>query len=170
MPIKVVCDSCGHVLYVMERGNMKSIIDVLRMYDYRCPCCLSKLSSVPLGFEIFIVEKKNGETIYEKVDVDNSVENGSSKIPPISIADIPQEYRDTVRKIVKHIVDNWRSFAYVDNPNCGEVSSVKIRKMFNIDREYIYDMVIGALQVVGFRLVDVRYSSNNGRVAILCKE
>ena len=41
MPICIVCDSCGFILY---RGKeLKSIEDVLRRWDYRCPCCLSKL-------------------------------------------------------------------------------------------------------------------------------
>ncbi len=50
MPICIECDSCGFILYYGR--ELKSIDDVLRRWDYRCPCCLSKLEKVSQNFTI----------------------------------------------------------------------------------------------------------------------
>ena len=50
MPIVVRCSSCGYDLY--SGKELKSIDDVARRWDYRCPCCLSKLEKVTDKFTI----------------------------------------------------------------------------------------------------------------------
>ena len=47
MPLKIICSSCGFVLY--EGKELKSIVDVLKKYGYRCPCCLSPLADLRTG-------------------------------------------------------------------------------------------------------------------------
>ena len=43
MPVVVKCESCGFIFY---KGNqLKSVDDILRLYGYRCPCCLSIIES-----------------------------------------------------------------------------------------------------------------------------
>jgi hypothetical protein len=50
MPIIIRCRSCGFVLY---RGNeLRSIDEVLRVWGYRCPVCMSPLSTRPLGMKV----------------------------------------------------------------------------------------------------------------------
>ena len=50
MPIIIRCLSCGFVLY---RGDqLRSIDEVLRVWGYRCPVCMSPLSTLPLGMKV----------------------------------------------------------------------------------------------------------------------
>ena len=48
--IIIRCHSCGFVLY---RGNqLRSIDEVLRQWDYKCPVCMSPLSKTPIRWEV----------------------------------------------------------------------------------------------------------------------
>jgi hypothetical protein len=50
MPIIIRCHSCGFVLY---RGDqLRSIDEVLRVWGYKCPVCMSPLSTRPLGMKV----------------------------------------------------------------------------------------------------------------------
>ena len=50
MPIIIRCRSCGFVLY--RDNQLKSIDEVLREWGYRCPACMSPLSTWPLGIKV----------------------------------------------------------------------------------------------------------------------
>ena len=50
MPIIIRCHSCGFVLY--RDNQLKSIDEVLREWGYRCPACMSPLSTWPLGIKV----------------------------------------------------------------------------------------------------------------------
>jgi uncharacterized protein with PIN domain len=50
MPIIIRCHSCGFILY--QGNELKSIDEVLREWGYRCPACMSPLSTLPLGMKV----------------------------------------------------------------------------------------------------------------------
>jgi len=55
MPIIIRCHSCGFVLAKVEKapnGGLPSIDLVLRQWNYRCPVCMSPLSTRPLGMKV----------------------------------------------------------------------------------------------------------------------
>ncbi len=49
MPIIIRCHSCGFILY--QGNELKSIDVVLREWGYRCPVCMSPLSTWPLDIK-----------------------------------------------------------------------------------------------------------------------
>jgi len=51
-PIIVRCKNCGFVLGMSN--FVTSVNDILKKYDYRCPCCLSRLDSPPTEWEFTI--------------------------------------------------------------------------------------------------------------------
>ena len=61
MPLKIVCSSCGFVFY--EGKDPKSVDNVLKKWDYRCPCCLSKLELKIQKWEIEVLRPlfENGQ-------------------------------------------------------------------------------------------------------------
>jgi hypothetical protein len=50
MPIIIRCHSCGFILY--QGDELRSIDLILRMWDYKCPVCMSPLSRTPLGIKV----------------------------------------------------------------------------------------------------------------------
>ena len=48
MPITIKCASCGFVFYQSKETPVKSIDAVLRDWGYRCPVCMSPLSTKPV--------------------------------------------------------------------------------------------------------------------------
>ena len=50
MPIIIRCHSCGFILY--QGNELKSINAVLREWGYRCPVCMSPLSTWPLAVKV----------------------------------------------------------------------------------------------------------------------
>jgi hypothetical protein len=50
MPIIIRCRSCGFILY--QGNELKSIDEVLRVWGYKCPVCLSPLSTQPLDMKV----------------------------------------------------------------------------------------------------------------------
>ena len=50
MPIIIRCRSCGFILY--QGNELKSIDAVLRGWGYRCPVCMSPLSTWPLAVKV----------------------------------------------------------------------------------------------------------------------
>jgi hypothetical protein len=55
VPIIIRCHSCGFVLAVIRREDIRyglSIDKILRQWGYRCPVCLSPLSKTPIRWEV----------------------------------------------------------------------------------------------------------------------
>ncbi len=52
MTIKIVCRYCGFVLY--EGDKPMKISSIVKKWNRRCPCCLSKLSSLVEEVEVGI--------------------------------------------------------------------------------------------------------------------
>jgi hypothetical protein len=50
MPIIIRCHSCGFTLY--QGNELKSIDMVLREWGYKCPVCMSPLSTWPLDTKV----------------------------------------------------------------------------------------------------------------------
>ena len=59
MPLIVQCSSCGFILY--KGKDPKSVEDVLKKWDYRCPCCLSVLKPKICGYKIEVANEQKTE-------------------------------------------------------------------------------------------------------------
>ena len=62
MPLIVKCNSCGYVLY--NGKQLKMIDEILRLYGYRCPCCLSILVNVPTTIKVSVNGKCFDNDVY----------------------------------------------------------------------------------------------------------
>lgn len=54
MPLIIVCQSCGFILY--NGREPVSVYDVLKKWGFRCPCCLSELKPIIQDYKIEPVE------------------------------------------------------------------------------------------------------------------
>ncbi len=50
MPQKIICSSCGEILY--ERNDLKSPVDIIKHFNGKCPKCSKKLVFDPQKVEI----------------------------------------------------------------------------------------------------------------------
>jgi len=59
MPLIIKCASCGFILY--QGRELKSVIDILKRWDFRCPCCFSKLQPKILDYKIELADQPSQE-------------------------------------------------------------------------------------------------------------
>ena len=57
VPLRVICQKCGAVLY--EGAELKTPYEIIESYDGKCPTCGKKLSFVPKNVEVKPAEETN---------------------------------------------------------------------------------------------------------------
>ncbi len=84
---------------------------------------------------------------------------------------------EIVDVVVRHIVDNWRRYAYVDNPRCARINialvlkrAVKRVQMHGRKKSRLYMQVMDMLRSRGFTILssDLKTGPRGGVILELC--